>query len=334
MSVNALDSDIAVDEAYQQFNLFCRYYKFLGNRNEEWCGDKSIVKDSSGRYYDRVFKPQGYSYSQDYDSRTLGTNSEYIITNLLENAERKDFHKLNKIIRTHNLSLISADMGNGFLNLWSIMEIISVNHRDDSKIKEIMNAVIPVLKKGYFSIVFEELHDYLKANLDREIYKSLLEEVAEEGDEEFKIACFVIMKKYDAIRQKAYSYLANYPLIRSRISQLYTDIFSDKKKLLLEFDRYDQRLRWHIQRLYRTRNSIIHSGENPNNIKSLGEHLHDYVDELLEEIVNKLTQPNSLVSIENVIIHAQICMDKIYRTFKGGGELSEQDVRIILEKTT
>lgn len=332
LTVNALDSDDAIDVAYNQFNLFSRYYKFLGDRNEEWCGKKALVIDSDGRAYDRLFLLQRYSYSRDYDSRTLGTNSEHIITKLIENAEDDDFNKLNRIIKTHNLSLSSTDMGNGFLNLWSILEMIGVSHRDDSKIKEIMNAAIPILMKGYIANVFEELHDYLKANMDSHTYLSMMSYVSEVGDEEYKIACLVMLSKYADARKKLYSHLVQYPLIRSRISQLYTDFFSDKKKLITEYDRYEQRLRWHIQRLYRTRNGIVHSGQNPRNIKSLGEHLHAYVDDIVLEIVNRLIQDNSLASIDNVIINARIFMETTYRDYKKGGEFDEIDIKKLLNK--
>ena len=89
--------------------------------------------------------------------------------------------------------------------------------------------------------------------------------------------------------------------------------------MLNELDRYEQRLRWHLQRLYRTRNAIIHSGEASPNLKSLGEHLHDYVDEIVFEIVDKITSYSSLCSIDNVIIDSQTFMDKIYRDYKNGG---------------
>lgn len=332
INIKALDSDSAAERAYHQFNLFARYYMFLGNRNEEWCGEKAIVKDSEDHIYSPPFMPIGFRYSQDYDRRTLGVSSEYIITNLIENAEREDFYKVDKLIRTHNIALDSPDIGNGFLNLWSVLEIIGVSYHEESKIKEIMNAVIPILKRNYVGRIFEELHDYLKANLSEEEYNSLIDEVKEEGTEEHKIGSLVILDAYDDLRKKAYSLLSNYPVIRSRICQLHKDVFSNKNKLLDELDRYEQRVRWHLQRLYRTRNAIIHSGESSLYLKFLGEHLHDYVDELILEIVGKITSDNSLCSIDNVIIDSQSFMDKIYRDYKNGGSFSEEDIRQLIGK--
>lgn len=45
--------------------------------------------------------------------------------------------------------------------------------------------------------------------------------------------------------------------------------------------------------MYRTRNAIIHSGEDIDNLKALGEHLHSYVDEILYEIIIQLAKKHS-----------------------------------------
>lgn len=140
----------------------------------------------------------------------------------------------------------------------------------------------------------------------------------------------MILEKYDETRKQAYGLLKHYPLIRSRISQLHEDVFKDKKKYLNELSRYGQRIEWHIQRLYRTRNAIIHSGDEPENIVYLGEHLHDYVDELIMEILNRITQPHGLTAIDSVIIDSQVFMDRINsKDFLKNPEFSEDDVRLI-----
>ena len=58
--------------------------------------------------------------------------------------------------------------------------------------------------------------------------------------------------------------------------------------------------------------------------------MHDYVDELILEIVDKLTRSNSLGSIDNVIIDAQMHMEHLYQYYKSGGELQEEDINLLL----
>ena len=118
--------------------------------------------------------------------------------------------------------------------------------------------------------------------------------------------------------------------IRSRISQLHEDVFKDKRKCFAELNRYSQRLTWHIQRLYRIRNSIIHSGEADENLKVLVKNLHSYVDEIILEIMNRLTQKNSLGSISNVLMDAQVYLENTEKRWNKSEPFSLEDVHKIM----
>ena len=307
-----------------------RFYKFLGNRDEDWCWDTALVRDPDDVVEFPPLKPDHYAVSKDYDDRTLGNNSERIISQLLENAAGNDFFVIHKIIETHNTAIESQDAKNAFLNLWSIVEIIGVYDHTDSKIKEILRSIVPVLKRNYVNRVVEELHDYIKANVDSAEYNRIISSLNLTGSEEFKIACLLILPEHEDKRKEMYQALSQHPRIRSRISQLYEDVFKDKKKYVTELNRYAQRLTWHIQRLYRVRNSIIHSGDTDDNLKALVEHLHSYVDEIILEIMDRLTQENTLGSISNVLIDAQVYLENIEKEWKKSDAFALDDVRKML----
>jgi hypothetical protein len=330
MQMSALDPNVAAIRVYNVFNVFMRFYKFLGNRDEDWCGDTALVKDPNGVVEYPPLKPDRYVVSKDFDDETLGKHSEKIISKLLENAAGNDILMIDRIITTHNIGIESHDAKNAFLNLWSIIEIIGVSDHSDSKIKEILRSLVPVLKRNYVNCVVNELHDYLKANVDTSEYNRIINSIKLEGNEEYKIACLLILPEYEDKRLEMYKALAHYPLIRSRISQLHEDIFKDKKKYITELNRYSQRISWHIQRLYRIRNSIIHSGEEDENIKALVEHLHSYVDEIVFEIMKKLVQENSLGAVSNVLMDAQVYLENIEKEWKKEEAFSATDVQKML----
>lgn len=334
VTVTALDVNGAAKRAYENINLFIRYYKFLGNRDEEWCGKKCLVINSDGQSEYPYFGSDRYFYSKDFDDRTLGINSEHIITKLIESARGNDFVKIDKIIQTHNTALTSPDINNAFLNLWSVLEIISVDlfASDTSKIKQVLNNIVPVLERTRFIRIVEELHDYLKGNISQQDYSSFLSLISEEGSEEYKIACFVGLKKYKTERKQACdTWLRKYPLIRSRIYMLYDSMLSSKKVYLSEVNRYGQRLIWHIQRLYRVRNSIIHSGEPDNNMVALVEHLHSYVDEVLLDIIIRITRSNSMRTVENVLMDAKVFIDIINKEYSKEEEFTADDIRFLMQ---
>ena len=149
-----------------------------------------------------------------------------------------------------------------------------------------------------------------------------------DGDNKFKIACLVILDEYSNLREKIYADLKRYPLIRSRISQI-NSIYKNPKEIEKDLNRFFKRIEWHINRLYRTRNAIIHSGENPNNLKLLTEHLHNYVDEVLVEIMVLLVNTN-LSDISGIFINAKFVMDNIIKLLKKGKKISEEDIQILM----
>lgn len=332
MSVSALDPNGAARKVYDNFDLFTKYYRFLGNRNIEFLGNTCLVLKDNGETVFPHIGQEKYFFSQDYDDMTLGINSERVITKLLRNAGGNDFFRIDKVIRSHNAAISSQDINNAFLNLWSIMEIVGVDGYDGntSRIKQVINSIVPILKRNYINRIAEEIHDYVKGNLDASDYNELIIALSENGTEEYKIACLLSLEKYADVRKKAFSMLENYPLIRSRISQLYEDVFKKKKKYIAELNRYEQRITWHIQRLYRVRNSIIHSGDESENIVFLVEHLHSYVDEIILDLINRMTREQSLGSVSNVLIDAQVFIERINKEFNNEESFSPEDIKILM----
>lgn len=312
--IDEIDENRAAQHVYENVNLFIRFYKFLGNRREEWFFNKCLVRDEDNKIVITDIKPRGYSYSEDFDDKTIGLSSETLITALINNAHNT-FKIIDKVLQIHNTAIENPDMKNGFLNLWSIMEIIGISKRDDSKMNEIENAIVPILSNDYAKNIFEELHDYLKANVSEKKYKTIIGKVNLDVDEYVKIACIVTLDEYKEIRQELNGELHMYPIIRSRIAQL-NDLFSKKMGYYNELERYERRVRWHLRRMYRTRNAIIHSGNNPDNLKPLGEHLHSYIDEILCEITIQLAISIGYCSIDNVLINAKFLVDSIKKCFK------------------
>lgn len=138
--VESLDENKAAQEAYGIVNLFLRFYKFLGNRRDEWYLEKCLVVSENDECLITDILFHGYSYSKDYDDKTIGKNSEVLITALLNNAHNS-FSEINKLLEIHNTAIDDSDMQNSFLNLWSILEILGVKKRDNSKMIEIEDAI-------------------------------------------------------------------------------------------------------------------------------------------------------------------------------------------------
>lgn len=99
-----------------------------------------------------------------------------------------------------------------------------------------------------------------------------------------------------------------------------------KNVFLNDVERFTRRVTWHLIRLYRTRNSIIHSGETPNHLKSLGEHLHSYVDVCIWEIMVSLTSGKHLCNIDNVLIDEAFQMERMMKELSSKEKFKKGDL--------
>ena len=327
----ALDVYCAAKQAYYAFNRCIRYFNFFENKTVKWFGNNVLVQN-----FEDVFKEIELEVATPiniiFNQKDLLENSEVITEKLLANTGKNDYLRIEKAITLHNSALISQDKGNVFLNLWSLLEIISISNHAEAKIKEIMKATVPILQQKKKKNVFAAIMRSLKDNLKNKEYSELLQSVTEEGTEIYKIACLIALPAYKTKREELYnSYLSVYPLLRSRISQLNTDVFSQKKNFSSELKKYGKRLEWQIQRLYRVRNSIVHSGEIPDIMIDMIALLHEYVDEILTEIVVKMGQENSLVSIENALLFNKEFVDNLVHEFEGKKEFTKEDIMLLLE---
>lgn len=61
---------------------------------------------------------------------------------------------------------------------------------------------------------------------------------------------------------------------------------------------HQKKLSWHIRRLYRTRNLIVHDSGTMYDIETLVENCHSYVDEFLKQILRLIQKDNSITTIE------------------------------------
>ena len=88
--------------------------------------------------------------------------------------------------------------------------------------------MIPILQKDYVSEIFGQLEDYLEENMGEAYVENLKEEVTEYNDDTW-LAELLILDEYEGCRTKIKNDLKEYPVLRSRISQV-SSIFKTKNR--------------------------------------------------------------------------------------------------------
>lgn len=248
-----------------------------------------------------------------------------------QEKDRNVYSELNKIVDLHNSALKQNDLNDAFLNLWSVLEVIGNGTDEKSKIDGVLRNIVPILQNDYFECLFYNIVCDLKNNLSEDDFIRLLDNITEFDDELYKIAGFIFLDNYEALREQYFANeLKKYANIRNKIYILYQSR-KDTKSIWNLSKRYCQRIQWHLYRLYRLRNSIVHAGESHKRIQVLGEHLHIYVDRAINEIMIKLAKDSCLITIQDVLIDTKFLLRKKEKGFVDRGQVDMQAIELLLK---
>lgn len=328
--VHAFDEYGAIYNAHSRISIFLRYYRVISNRKREIVRRIGCVKREGVNALSFIpLKPMGYRAIEIEPEVDVIGFVDRIIMNC-QTKSKATIDQINKMLDLHNEALKQPDLNDGFLNLWSILEVISTDSIGLSKIEKVIQSVIPTLKKDYISAVLENIEKDLKDNLGEDQYSTLVKELLEKYENLNPIGCFVFLPELEQLREEYFEKLKNYPNIRTKIYRLYL-LKDDKTDIKTLCDRYAQRIKWHVYRLYRARNAIVHSGDAPQNIQHLGEHLHIYVDRLLFEILVKLSQESTLKSVSDVLVDTKLQLNKLNKLLDKKEPVSKDDMLCMLE---
>ena len=316
-TIKAIDASMAAEIALNTVTLFTMFFQYLGNYSDDFVQRKAFVISTEGYERDLVINRGKFKSIESDDTPKTGKLSELIITGILKDAHCS-MKELRQILKLHNNAISNNGLENGLLNFWSILEITCVENPEVSKIQQVTKNLIPVLERDYIPGIFNYIAENLKKILTENKYKELLSSIEEEGSDSEKIALLTLLPKYDKQLDEFVDELITYPVIRSRLLNLHDSYSKSKKGFYNHIEKYSQRISWHLYRIYRARNSIAHNGSKPLDLKDLGEHLHTYVDCLINEIVVKLSTA-TLCNISNVLVDSKIQLESINQYLKEDG---------------
>ncbi len=303
-TIQALDASTAANIAYKNIELFTCFYQFFGNYSGRLIQNRMIVISEEETEDRKITVDRGkFNAIEDDNPPKIGVLAEMSITNLIHGA-RCSLPQIEKITKLHNRAIANNGLENGFLNLWSILEVICVTNPDASKIEQVKKIVLPFLQRDYLPVMFSDIAENLKRVMDATQYEELLSKISIGTKDYEKVACIVLLPEYNETFDLCVDNLCLYPVLRTRMLNIHDDCLS-KNDLYSLTERYTQRISWHLYRIYRARNSIIHSGKRPADLKDLGEHLHAYVDSVASEVVIKLSM-STLCHISNVIVDSEL----------------------------
>lgn len=336
--LEALDYYCATNKAYLAINLFLKYYRFISNKRKHMLYKFGAVwnaEDDQVHYLPII--PTGFKAIEENDDSMIIKLLDSILVGV-QVHNTTGVSELNKAIELHNSALQQRLPKDGFINLWSVFEVLCPLHnrstnKDNtiSKIDAVIHHVLPVLQSDYFPSTLQSIIKDLQSNLTMQDFNELLDSI-EGPDVSHKIAALCLLPEYEKLREELFSKMSNLPLLRYKIYKLY--LYRNKKRELFNLSQqYAQRVKWHLYRLYRARNAIVHAGKAPRQIQVLGEHLHSYVDSVMLEVAFKLSSNNMLTNIDSVFTDAFLLLKRKEKLFSENTAVKPDDLLVLLERS-
>lgn len=196
-----------------------------------------------------------------------------------EHFQNDDTNLFRKALEYHREALEANTPENQLLDLWAAVEgFLPTPEGDMDKISHYVGTIMPAITLTYS----ERLFRYILESLERESdeIRKLIQSIPFEGDLFEKVTCMLSCEDLRHKQRELCGLLAQSPLLRYHCFKMYNN-FHSKKSIRKTIDTHKERVAWHIQRIYATRNTISHSAESLPYIESLVESLHMYLDILL-----------------------------------------------------
>ena len=106
--------------------------------------------------------------------------------------------------------------------------------------------------------------------------------------------------------------------------------YSSQYILLNMSEKYRKRVDWHLSRIYRTRNALVHSGDVPRYIRYLGEHLHYYLDLLMLESFEKLSCGVQFCELDNALLDSLLACEILKKQLSTKEKLKADDIQTLV----
>ncbi len=192
----------------------------------------------------------------------------------------------------HNLALSMMDHRLRLVNLWSALECLASLIEGDSIISRVERLVCPILAwrkpdriVRYIAI---SIHRWLTEN--PEIKQTSLP--FHLGPSKFVAVEQILTLLTDAKNGKGITSLLNvvsgHPLLLHRVNEAW-NLFNDPRQLQRNIAQSQERLGWHLWRIYRARNLLVHRGVEPDCLPQLANHLQQYLSSTLSRLLHGLT---------------------------------------------
>ena len=192
-------------------------------------------------------------------------------------------------LELHNMAISSPDMRVQFVTMWSALECLASTVAGDSVISRVMNLLVPIVS---WRRLEKEIR-YLGLNLRQwrettgnqsTAWKSLPNATTDEVPGEDVLLTATRPPDHPDIVELLGA-CAAHPLLLWRTNTAW-EMFHDPSALAGDIERARERLTWHIGRIYRVRNRLVHAGNDSPMLAALLDNLQFYLSTTISRLLH------------------------------------------------
>lgn len=208
-------------------------------------------------------------------------------------------HRLSNAIHYHRAALLSNSPENQLVDLWAGLEgLLPQPKRERSRVEFYAESILPALTLTYpEKILKSAFEDTL--NCVPEVSK-ILEDIDSKAPKFSVFVSLLLCSEFQEERKLLIEKVQVNPLLMNRVWRA-ADKLSSRSAIRETLRNHRSKVKWHIERIYATRNSIMHSASSLPYLHSLVENLHIYVDTLIRAISRVAIISPEVLSIEGAL---------------------------------
>ena len=291
--VKAKDPYTARQLSLQRIHRHSRTFRFYHHKDELSIQNECLVIEKNSHTVIPIKKPiDNIRRCEDMKAFAASVMTSKTYNRLSYSSE--SIQRIDSSKQLHENALITDNLENQFVNLFTALEVLipkDINSKN-ARITQIFETIVPYLCVNYYRNLVGSIDTSLKL-WNNGFYKRILSTVIEGTNDVEKLATLMVLPKYDSndVNNKKelnrlYDQLIadKYYLMLHRMFDMH-NILSKPEKILSFLERHEERIRWHVDRIYRTRNMIVHGGKSPHYIATMVENLHSYCDSLVNQLI-------------------------------------------------
>ncbi len=207
----------------------------------------------------------------------------------ITNKNSLEDYSIRSALELHNVALSLSDDRLRLVHLWSALECLSSLEDCESIFRRVESIVVPLLawqkidkNMTYLSIC---LHEWMKENpsIKTNLHNVFLKNNVNPG---YLLTCLTDVN--ECYTKELLDITNGHPLLKNRIF-ISWKLLQDHSKLFHDLEQSKKHLIWHLMRIYRARNLLIHQGIEYDCLPQLANHLQQYFSWVLTRIVHGYT---------------------------------------------